>query len=244
MADRERWFGRLSVPKPWPGLHGLRVEGNNLSLDGNGEIVTEMHGGWKAGGSRTRYDRINLLSVAMIPANMMKLPAVYATTSSSPPVRDVFARGGRAVRGSASASEQEVVAVDGGESDECDADLPPDFERIIHTHRSDGSHLTRAYSTYKGPLGNFPSKSAAWAAYRDSLKNVEVVEPVSPSLSTTSALDSAHGPVSPVLATSPYASAYAAPVVAPRRTVTSARSRGAKLPTSSRSREIQKLLSK
>jgi hypothetical protein len=126
------------------------------------------------------------------------------------------------------------------ESDECDAGLPPDFERIVH----DGSHLKRAYSTFEGPLGNFPSKSAAWAAYRDSLKNVEVVEPVSPSLSTTSALDAGHGPVSPVLETSPYASAYAAPSVVPRRTNTSARSREAKLPTSSRSREIQQLLSK
>ena len=46
-----------------PGLHGLRVTGNNLSRVANGEELTQFHGGWLSASGRSRYDRFAPLDV-------------------------------------------------------------------------------------------------------------------------------------------------------------------------------------
>ena len=171
MMDLHSYFELLNVPKPWPGLHGIRVEGNNLSRDGNGAEITDVQGGWKPG-SRTRYDRFDLLPIANIPAKMLNLPCRYG---SSPAPREVFQRDGRAVRKSAVQAD-----VEAGES-ESDVDidelnLPPGFKRVLR----DGQHLSRSYYVYESDLGTFDSRPAAWTAYSKAVNSSPVSSLSSP----------------------------------------------------------------
>ena len=57
-----------------PGLHGIRVTGNNLSRNGNGEELTQIHGGWLSTAGRSRYDRFSVESVLAIPSRMLGRP--------------------------------------------------------------------------------------------------------------------------------------------------------------------------
>lgn len=66
MSDFKNLMGRVSDDTDF-GLHGLRVEGYNLSSDGNGEEVTVAHGLWKST-AHTRYARFTMRSVGAIPA--------------------------------------------------------------------------------------------------------------------------------------------------------------------------------
>ena len=54
-----------------PALHGVRVTGNNLSRNGNGEELTQVHGGWLSVAGRSRYDRYQIADVLGIPARML-----------------------------------------------------------------------------------------------------------------------------------------------------------------------------
>ena len=165
MADLHFWFEKLSVPKPWPGLHGLRVEGNNLSKDSNGVLITDAHGGWH-GLSSSRYDRINLLDIALIPSRMLNLPSKYADSPS--PVRNVFDRGTRTVRKSAVAADLAAADKNDGSSSEEETSeqrdgilLPHGYSKVVRS----GENLSRSYSMYVGPLGTFYSRPAVWRAY-------------------------------------------------------------------------------
>ena len=57
-----------------PGLHGCRVTGNNLSRAGNGDELTQFHGGWLSAGGFSRYFRFETRAVAAIPARMLGRP--------------------------------------------------------------------------------------------------------------------------------------------------------------------------
>ena len=48
------------------GLHGLRVEGHNLTKNGLGAELAQAHGLWKSGAVR-RYDRFTMQQVVRIP---------------------------------------------------------------------------------------------------------------------------------------------------------------------------------
>ena len=69
-----------------PGLHGIRVTGNNLSRNANGDELTQFHGGWLSASGRSRYDRFAPLDVVSIPARMLGLPA---PGQAAPAVRQV-----------------------------------------------------------------------------------------------------------------------------------------------------------
>ena len=71
---------RVGYTGPPLGLHGIRVEGYNLSKAGNGESLTALHGLWmgpKENG-HGRYFRGQMLDVANIPARMLGEEDVYA----------------------------------------------------------------------------------------------------------------------------------------------------------------------
>ena len=61
-----------------PGLHGIRVLGNNLSRNTNGEDLTQFHGGWLSRAGRSRYDRFEPRDVVSIPARMVGRPSPLA----------------------------------------------------------------------------------------------------------------------------------------------------------------------
>ena len=61
MSDFKSLLGRVSEDTNF-GHHGLRVEGYNLSVDGNGEDVTVAHGLWKST-AHTRYARFTMRQV-------------------------------------------------------------------------------------------------------------------------------------------------------------------------------------
>ena len=67
-----------------PGLHGIRVTGNNLSKNGNGEEMTQFHGGWLSAAGRSRYDRFAVLDVLAIPARMLGRPPPNSGASPAP----------------------------------------------------------------------------------------------------------------------------------------------------------------
>ena len=69
-----------------PGLHGIRVLGNNLSRNTNGEELTQFHGGWLSRAGRSRYDRFEPRDVVSIPARMVGRPSPL---DGAPGPRDV-----------------------------------------------------------------------------------------------------------------------------------------------------------
>jgi hypothetical protein len=60
------------------GPHGIRVEGYNLSKDGNGIDITALHGMWMSQ-AHTRYGRYSQEQVLSIPAGMLGIASNFAT---------------------------------------------------------------------------------------------------------------------------------------------------------------------
>ena len=71
-----------------PGLHGIRVEGNNLSRNANGDELTNIHGGWLSAAGRSRYDRFSVADVVAIPARMVGRPHPGGEGAATP--RDIL----------------------------------------------------------------------------------------------------------------------------------------------------------
>ena len=71
-----------------PTFHGVRVTGNNLSRNGNGDEMTQFHGGWLSVAGRSRYDRFAIPDVLAVPSRMLGRTPPGA---AGPPVpRDVL----------------------------------------------------------------------------------------------------------------------------------------------------------
>ena len=70
-ADMKHYLGRAGLDDSNT-PHGLRVEGYNLSRDGNGIDLTVAHGGWFSEG-HSRYARFRQLEVLGIPKGMLGL---------------------------------------------------------------------------------------------------------------------------------------------------------------------------
>ena len=67
-----------------PGLHGIRVTGNNLSRNANGDEITQVQGGWLSVAGRSRYDRFGVAEVLSIPARMLGRPPPDFDSPSEP----------------------------------------------------------------------------------------------------------------------------------------------------------------
>ena len=93
MSDFKSLLGRVSEDTNF-GHHGLRVEGYNLSVDGNGEDVTVAHGLWKST-AHTRYARFSMRQVCSIPAVCVQL---YGTVSTILTHSDDMSRNSRTYR--------------------------------------------------------------------------------------------------------------------------------------------------
>jgi len=88
MADLKAAIARYQEDDRY-GLHGVRVLGYNLSVEGNGEDLTVAHGRWKST-AHTRYQRFTMSSVLTIPSAMVN--------EESPYTREVAREGGAGVR--------------------------------------------------------------------------------------------------------------------------------------------------
>ena len=175
-----RMQGKAGVSKE-PGLHGIRVEGNNLSKEGNGEELTQFHGGWLSTSGRRRYDRFNPIDVLSIPARMLGRPP---PTDGTTEVRDVLRiehttregapEGGRAQRVQLPDGPQRVQVPDGllgavltGRSQPGSSATPVSGTDLDSDQRSAGVLLPPGYTTVERTASNpRPDRSSRmWKEY-------------------------------------------------------------------------------
>ena len=164
-----------------PGLHGLRVEGNNLSRMANGDELTQFHGGWLSTAGRSRYDRFTLADVVSIPARMLGRSGAAGGPAAP---RDVI-RFSHLERGGPSAGDPaqrvrgtpRAAAIAGAEASAVDAPvealesgtrgagvlLPEGF--VVEERRASRPRSTtsRTWKVYRAPDGSeHQSRPAAW----------------------------------------------------------------------------------
>ena len=135
LAQFKAALERVGYDGPPLGLHGVRVEGYNLSKAANGEDLTAVHGLWmgpKAGG-HGRYNRFDLLDVANIPTRMMDEEDVYAPNPRPRRIRrgDGQASFGTASNVVAAVEDGEAVAAEGSGSGSEEAPVGLPVETVI-----------------------------------------------------------------------------------------------------------------
>ena len=193
MADLRTFLELIDFPKPWPGLHGFRVEGNNLSRHTNGVDLTDAQGGWH-GGARTRYDRFDQYDVASIPANMIGESTPYVDVQQPP--RE-FLVGPRTVRGVGETEVGLVSALEGSSESDSEVQptvnlLPPGFtcaKRFSKASAISGTTRGRAYKTYFDSDGKqYNSIRACWDTFKTNVSGSSSSDSDSQQASTPSSV--------------------------------------------------------
>ena len=148
------------------GFHGARVEGYNLSKQGNGVDLTVAHGLWMSN-AHSRYERWRMFQVLGISAGMLGAQSTYKPQEVREVQRGIVRRGIAAVTPHARAR---VVPVDGGSEGSPSPPpamaLPPGWQSIVV--RSAAGALTQ-YQPPPGMAGAEiqPSVAAAWRVHNE-----------------------------------------------------------------------------
>jgi len=143
--------------------HGIRVEGYNNSLRGNGVDLTVAHGGWKSSG-HSRYERFSRVAMLSISANMIGETSGFSDGTVRDLRRSRLVRGAPALAGDQGGASAEPVEGDGeDEVPPQEGHRPAGLNPPGYTETRQVAESGRSYAVFVAPNGvKLYSRPAAW----------------------------------------------------------------------------------